>query len=141
MSPFEVRFAPGLATLPNDHSALRMAEGELRADLHEAGADVREIPVTMANTKGWQTDLVLSLSGPAAIAGAVQVFRVWMSRDRRRTLTVSRHERQDGSTEVTIRGDAVSDETLRVVLEQALNQAPPPEDPQSPTSAPGPKGP
>lgn len=140
MSPFEVRFAPGLAALPNDHSALRLAESELRADLHDAGADVREMPVTVANTKGWQTDLVLSLSGPAAIAGAVQVFRVWMSRDRRRTLTVLRRERQDGSTEVTIRGDAVSDETLRVVLEQALNQAPQPEDLQSDPPSPGSKG-
>lgn len=123
MSSSEVRFVPGLAALPKDHSALRMAESELRADLHEAGAEVREEPAHAAQTKGWQTDLVLSLGGPAAIAGAVKVFQVWLSRDRRRSLTVVRHERGSGTTEVTIRGDAISDETVRVALEKALGQA------------------
>ncbi|BCJ39936.1 hypothetical protein GCM10010168_27950 [Actinoplanes ianthinogenes] len=123
MSPVELRCVPGLAALPRDHSALLLAEGELRADLRAARISVRDKRVPAPDTKGWQTDLALSLSGPAGIAGVTAVFKAWLARDRRRSITVTRAEQPDGSTAVTITGDAVSDETVRLALERLLGPA------------------
>jgi hypothetical protein len=100
---------------PPPRSSLADLDGtpELRA----AGTEAR-----VANSKGTLTDLVIVLSGPSTVAGAVRIFHLWLSRDKRRSITLTRKLEGQPAMEIRIEGEAISEQAVRRAIEQ-ISQA------------------
>lgn len=119
MDDFFITVIPRLSTLSDDHSSSRDASSELVALLSETRAVAFQAPPTkIAEGKGSLQDIVVNVGGSGVTAGFVlQVLKLWLHRDRRRSL-VFRRTLENGSTvEVEVKGDSISDETLRKAIE------------------------
>ncbi|PTA42833.1 hypothetical protein C8054_28605 [Micromonospora sp. RP3T] len=113
----------GLGALRPGHPALDLAEEELRDELKTARLRTDEIRTPSTElTKGWLSELAADAGTPAAVAGLVRVIHLWLKRDRRRSLTLTR---PDG-TQVRIEGEAISEATVRDAVARALGE---PDDP------------
>jgi hypothetical protein len=113
-----------LAGIAPDHPAARAATAELISDLTAVPAlKAGERRTAEAETKGFSVDLVVSLGAPGAIVGLAQIIKAWLSRDRRRSLTVS--IRGDGGEKIiTIGGEQVSTAALSDALRAAVKVDP-----------------
>ena len=121
MNPSVIAVDPRVVGLDADHPAVLGAVEELRADLAELPGLVvaSESGAAKANTKGWQQDLLLDMSGAAAVLTSLApVLRVWLGRDRRRSLHLTRAAKGKPTVEIDIDGTAISDETIRAAIEQ-----------------------
>ena len=120
-SPFLVHVIPGLAEVDANHPALIDAADELEADLRiDAPSALADEAVATDGTKGLIQDLILNIGGSGAAGGlAVRALRIWLERDRRRSLKVV-HKSSDGAVlaEVELSGDGISTETLNRALSQ-----------------------
>jgi Effector Associated Constant Component 1 len=68
--------------------------------------------------KGAGVELIVSLGASGALAGLAQILHIWLSRDRRRTLTLS--IRREGTAKVVhIDGTNVSLDSITNALESA----------------------
>src|SRR5262249_24086188 len=120
---FWINVRPDLANLSAAHPASLAAAEELLADLDSTpelratGTEAR-----VANSKGTLTDLVIVLSGPSTIAGVVRILRLWLSRDRRRSITLTRKLEGQPAMEIRIEGEAISEQAVRHAIEQ-ISQA------------------
>lgn len=125
-----ITLVPGLSTLSPDDEPLQAATAELIADLR----DVDDVRVTeedrTASTghkgqstghKGQWQDLVLALGGPSVVAGVVSVFRLWLSRDRRRSLTLVATRPGEEPLRIEISGEHIAEETVRDAVLQLLD--------------------
>jgi hypothetical protein len=127
MAPVQVSL--NLAGLPPHHAAVLAALADFDADLRGAGAlraAFQQRPRDAPGTKGQFTDLVMTLTGPAVAAAAVHVLHRWLSRDKRRTVTLTMIVTDDlgeRRTVTTIEGDGVSVQAVRRAIER-LGQAP-----------------
>ncbi|ONK10587.1 hypothetical protein [Streptomyces sp. MP131-18] len=93
------------------HRALDEAAGPL---------DRRSEPVPGA--KGALADVVLHLTGPGIVAGAVAALAAWLKRDRGRSVRLT--WTVDGRRgELTVTGATIDNETLRSALEHGLRAA------------------
>ena len=85
----------------------------------------RDVPAE-GGSKGPLTELVISVSASGGAASLVKLVRIWLARDRRRSLkvTIQTTGTQATGTLMTyeISGDGVSDETLRHALEAAARR-------------------
>jgi hypothetical protein len=107
------------------HPAFRGAWGELLADLRVTlglraqERDVAAEPATMG--KGWETELIVGLTGTGTVTGFVQALKVWLGRDRRRSVTVTvRSGGQEASYEIA--GENISTGTLQAALDAAVHR-------------------
>jgi hypothetical protein len=103
------------------HPAWIASDEELRSDL----ADERYLRVDASGApttgdKGLAHDLFLGLGSPAAVAGAVRIFRLWLQRDRRRAAKVEIDNGKGKPVTVTVSTEAGSVELLQKALEDAL---------------------
>jgi hypothetical protein len=123
MENFTLTVVPRLLTLASDHSALRNAADELDELLRKIPSALVDPAVVIANTKGAAQDLIVSMGGTGISAGTVlQAFKMWLGRDRRRSLTLRRMLADGSVVETTVEGDDVSDETIRRAIE-SLDEA------------------
>jgi hypothetical protein len=102
------------------HPAFQGAVGELLADLRTVPAlraRERDVPAERGS-KGPLTELALSVSASGGMAALVRIVRIWLDRDRKRSLKVTVTTTKKTKT-YDISGDGVSVETLK----QALNAA------------------
>lgn len=102
------------------HSAFQTARAELLDDLGATPslrARERDVPAS-DGSKGTLIELVISVSASGGIASLVKIVRLWLSRDRRRSLKVTI---QTTGTQTTyeVSGDDISVETLHAALEAA----------------------
>ena len=108
-----------------DHSAAQIAREELLkvlADFPELRATQRAVK-SSSLAKSLISELVLSVTTSGSLAALVRVARLWLGRDRHRTLKVT--VRADGKeTTYDITGDNVSIDTLRHALEAAVQPDP-----------------
>jgi hypothetical protein len=107
------------------HTAFQKAWGELLADLRAAPglrAQERDVAAEAAKQgKGWETELIVGLTGTGTVAGLVQALKIWLGRDRRRSVTVTeRSGGQEVSYEVT--GENISIGTLQAALDAAVQR-------------------
>ncbi|MEV8395188.1 MULTISPECIES: hypothetical protein [unclassified Streptomyces] len=80
----------------------------------------RSAPVP--GTKGAFSDVVLHLTGPGIVAGAVAALAAWLKRDRGRSLRLT--WTVDGRRgEFTVTGTTIDNDTLRSALEHGLRAA------------------
>lgn len=116
MAIVELIVHPQLAGLAPDHPAAEAALGELLADL-------RDVPTLTATQhghpapgqKGVASDLVIALGTSGAVGGLVRVVHLWLQRDQRRSLKITRNV-DGGQHIVKIEGDNISTE----IISQAL---------------------
>ncbi|WP_143203971.1 effector-associated constant component EACC1 [Streptomyces kebangsaanensis] len=120
MEPSKLEVVPGLASLTDDHPAVLGAIGELTSMLRDEPDIVAESSFpAVSGAKGMLPSILVELVGSSVAVGAVvRVFRLWLQRDRRRSIRL-RRTLPDGSViEQEVSGVAISDQTLRAALEQ-----------------------
>jgi hypothetical protein len=107
------------------HTAFQGAWGELLADLRATPGLRAQERDTAAETamkaKGWETELIVGLTGTGTVTGLVQALKLWLGRDRRRKVTVTvRSGDQEASYEIT--GENISTGTLQAALDAAVQR-------------------
>jgi Effector Associated Constant Component 1 len=107
------------------HPAFQGAWGELLADLRAIPglrAQERDVATEPAmKAKGWETELIVGLTGTGTVTGLVQALKLWLGRDRRRSVTVTvRFGGQDVSYEIA--GENISTGTLQAALDVAVQR-------------------
>ena len=73
-----------------------------------------------AGTKGGWEQIFITVSSSAAV---VRLFRLWLQRDRRRSITVEIESEQDEAVTLTVNGEAVSLDALQRAVDAALKQS------------------
>jgi hypothetical protein len=102
----------GFAGIKLDHPAAQAGIGELVADLQsEAALMVQEGTVAESGWKGAPIELVVSLGAPGTLAALARIVKLWLGRDRRRSIILSVRNGPEG-TVITIEGEQVSVDTL-----------------------------
>ncbi|GAA2646769.1 effector-associated constant component EACC1 [Paractinoplanes durhamensis] len=120
----DVSIALAVLDLPTDHSAVRSAGAEFdqfARDIPELAGLLRRDGAAAPGVKGPWSDLLVSLTGPAAVAGFVRLANLWLHRDKRRSLTLTDETVVDGKVQtrtVTLSGENLSEETVRQAVEQ-----------------------
>ncbi|WP_208565733.1 effector-associated constant component EACC1 [Micromonospora antibiotica] len=119
---------PGLSTLTATDEPLQRATSELIVDLREVvGLRVTEEDTPGTGHKGGMNDLVIALGGPSVVAGVVTVVRLWLSRDRRRSLIVRSARPGEEPVWIEITGDNIAERTVHETVQRLLG-APDPLD-------------
>jgi hypothetical protein len=114
----------GFAGIELDHPAAQAGIGELVADLQSAAElTVREGAVAGSGWKGASIELIVSLGAPGTLAALVRIVKLWLGRDRRRSIILSVRNGPEGAV-ITIEGEEVSVDTLTDALNSiaTLNQ-------------------
>jgi hypothetical protein len=113
---------PGLPGLSPGDDPLQLATMELIGDLREAGLPAAEDGPASPGSKGTLSDLAVTIGGSTAAAGAlVRIVNLWLHRDRRRSLTITR-DTGDGNPEIIeIKGEAISDRTVHEAVQKLID--------------------
>ena len=113
---------PKVLGLPPTHAASLTAMEDFIAYVHES-PDVDKLPEFQhgtAGAKGSWEQIVLSVGSPAAI---VAICRLWLQRDRKRSLHVKLESNDLPSMEITVEGDNISLKSLEQAIESSLRSA------------------
>jgi Effector Associated Constant Component 1 len=120
MATVEASLEVGLTRVASDHPATQAAAADLWADLGSAQElRVRERHAADPGTKGAAVDIVVALGTSGSIGAFVKIIQLWLSRDRRRSLTVS-VVRGAEETVIKVDGDPVSIDTLADALDSVV---------------------
>ena len=116
MATTEASINVRLAGIGLEHPAAQVAIAELLADLRQAPKlPVREFEASSEGVKGGSLEILVTLGTSGAIASLVQIVKIWLARDRRRSLVVSVRNRADG-VDINIEGDQISVAALTQAL-------------------------
>lgn len=109
-----------LAGIGPEHPAAQTASGELLADLARVPRlHAREDVTSVEGDKGGSLEVLVTLGTSGTIAGLVQVVKLWLNRDRRRSLRVSVRNTADGST-IELEGEEISVAALTEALSSTI---------------------
>ncbi|PTA47509.1 hypothetical protein [Micromonospora sp. RP3T] len=126
MPPARIILLPGLSTLTPDDEPLQAATAELVMDLREVdGLRATEEGTPVIGHKGQWTELVIALGGPSVVAGAVTAMRLWLSRDRRRSLTLTAWRADEHPLRIEISGDNIAERTVHEAVQRLLSETGP----------------
>ena len=115
-----------IAGLDRGHPTALAALDELLSDLKSASEmRVAQRYVSNRGDKGAWAELTVSLGSTSTIAAFVRIARLWLERDRHRSLTISISEHETGKI-INITGERISVESLTEALKAA--ERPPRED-------------
>ena len=108
MAPTEANINVRLAGIGLGHPAAQAAIAELQADLRRAPQlRAREYEASSEGVKGGSLEVLVTLGTSGAIASLVQIVKLWLTRDRRRSLVVSVRNTADG-VDINIEGEQIS---------------------------------
>jgi hypothetical protein len=121
----EINVDADIRGIDRAHPAFQRAWGELLADLRATPglrAQERDLTAeTATRAKGWETELIVGLTGTGTVTGLVQALKIWLSRDRRRSITVTvRSDGQEASYEIA--GENISTGALQAALDVAVQR-------------------
>lgn len=119
----ELRLVPGVDGLDKSHHASGQAAEEFYTDmlcLPGVAITERDVETTVSATKGMLQQLVAAPESASAAWAVVKLVKLWLSRDRRRTLTIT--VSRPGHEPVTIQasGDSISVQALDSAIHDAL---------------------
>jgi hypothetical protein len=103
-----------------DDPGWRQQLGALHRALVDAEIDIHLRAEPVDGEKGGVTELVLTLGTSGAISAAVAVIQNWLSRERRRQVTVTIDD--GGPVTYSVDGASASDTTIKEILVAALAQ-------------------
>jgi hypothetical protein len=103
------------------HTSIQKVWAELRRDLREVpGLRVEERGLRGEGpSKGWETEIIAALTATGTITGFVNVLKLWLGRDRRRSIKVTMRTGGE-ETVYDISGENISVDTLRDALQAAV---------------------
>ncbi len=121
----EVTVDADIRGIDRAHPAFQGSWGELLTDLRATPglrAQERDVAAEPAmKGKGWETELIVGLTSTGTVTGLVQALKLWLGRDRRRSVTVTvRSGGQEASYEVA--GENISTGTLQDALDAAVRR-------------------
>jgi hypothetical protein len=103
-----------------DDPGWRQQLGTLHRALVDAEIDIHLRAQPVDGDKGGVTELVLTLGTSGAISAAVTVLQTWLSRERRRQVTVTIDDGNHPVTTYTVDGTSASDTTIKEIMVAAL---------------------
>jgi len=118
--PLEVRVEPRNDDYHVDDDRWRDQVATLYSELHTQ-VDTVQRGHPVEGSKGAVDELVVALGSAGAFTAAVSCFRAWLRRDRSRRLDV-RWEENGVEHFVTLTGDAIDVESVRIVARAAAIQ-------------------
>lgn len=119
MTTLDASLAVHVGAARADHQAVLAAAADLRADLGRLPQlNTRECDTSEHGTKGAVAELVVTIASSSSLAALAKIIRLWLSRDRRRSLTVS-FQKDGKETVVKVDGDPISTENLNRALSAA----------------------
>jgi hypothetical protein len=102
----------------DDHPAFRAQVAMLETELLHGVDGARRVSRSVPGTKGGVEEVVVALGQAGVLTMTVEMLRVWLHRDRARSLEISWTEA--GETQrVTVRGEAIDTDVLKPVAEAA----------------------
>jgi hypothetical protein len=106
-----------LAGLTLDHPAAQAATVELLTDLRgEPNLRTRQQDrAAESGAKGAATEIIVSLATSGSLASLARILQVWLSRDRRRSLTVALRETPDGKV-ISVEGEKITADVLAAAI-------------------------
>jgi hypothetical protein len=117
----EVAIDVGIRGVNPAHTAVQGAWAEIREDFRAVpGLKVEERSLPGEDAfKGWETEVIAALTATGTVTGFVNVLKIWLGRDRRRSITAK--VRTDGAETVyEITGEKISVDALRDALKAAV---------------------
>ena len=119
--PFEVEVEPRNDEYHTDDDGWRNQVATLYSELHEQVDNTVRRGYPVEGSKGAVDQLVVALGSAGAFSAAVGCFRAWLRRDRGRRLDV-RWEENGVEHFVTLTGDAVDAESVRMIARAAARR-------------------
>ena len=122
MTETDARIVLRLAGLTLDHPAAQAAVEELLTDLtSEPGLRARQQDGSAdAGAKGAATEIIVSLATSGSLASLARILQVWLSRDRRRSLTVAIRQTPDGKV-ISVEGEKISSDVLATAIKSVAS--------------------
>lgn len=119
----KLQVVPSMEGLDKGHPASEMAISEFNAHLHELSSikiEERDAEVAWPGSKGALEHLTLDPEGAAAAWAVVRMAKLYLSRDRRRSLTVTIDRPGHEPQTITASGDSVSVGALERAIHDAF---------------------
>jgi hypothetical protein len=111
----EIELVAANSELTNDDPDWEAQVQVLLGDLEEHVGHVKHQPVpSEPGKKGAITAIILALGSAGVFTAAVEVFKSWLGRDKKRSIRIKK-----GKNELTITGDNISEEMLKKALDVA----------------------
>jgi len=123
----QVEIWPDVKGLAKGHPARSDATDELVRDLQEIpGIGLQESSAITepGSGKGGLQDLVLAPGTASAAWAVVKIIKLWLARDRRRTINISITRPGEQAMVVEASGENLSHQTLESVMREALSAYP-----------------
>jgi hypothetical protein len=125
---FELRVLPGMDGLSRGHPAANQAAEEFYADIRTlSGVAIKERDEAgppQPGDKGVLQQVLLSPESASAAWAVVKVVKLWLSRDRRRTLTVKVNRPGREPLTIEASGDSISMQALEGAVHVAVGADP-----------------
>jgi hypothetical protein len=116
-----VRVEIGLAGLERGHPATQLAAEEFWYDVGaEPTLTVEDTGGPLTGTKGVEQVLTVVLTSPVAMYSLVKIVKLWLGRDRDRSVSVSFDSPEGAASTVTVDGEKISIDLLEKALHEAL---------------------
>lgn len=119
----KLQVAPSVEGLDKGHPALEAAIDEFNTDLRGLSGikiEERDAEAARPGSKGALQHLILDPEGAAAAWAVVRMAKLYLSRDRRRSLTVTIDRPGHEPQTITASGDSVSVEALERAIHDAF---------------------
>jgi hypothetical protein len=121
LSTVDVTVQLKIAGLSDDHSAFQAATREFASDARQMrDVTLKERDVGSPGGKGFLQEFALIPSGPSAAWAVVQLVKLWIGRDRRRSIQVTIKRPGKEPIVVEASGDSLSQQTLDKAIHDAL---------------------
>jgi hypothetical protein len=121
MTMTEIAIDVGIRGVDPAHPAVQWARVEIYQDFRRVpGLRVEERDLRGEGSfKGWETELIAALTATGTITGFVNVLKLWLGRDQRRSLKVTVRT-IDEEKVYEISGENISVDALRDAIEAAV---------------------
>jgi hypothetical protein len=102
----------------DDHPAFRAQVATLETELLHGVDGAQRVSRSVPGTKGAVEEVIVALGQAGVLTMTVEMLRVWLRRDRSRSLEIVWTEGGETQT-VTVRGEAIGTDVLKPVAEAA----------------------
>jgi Effector Associated Constant Component 1 len=105
-----------------DDDRWREQVADLVHDLRVETGTVQHVRVPVPGTKGTLDELVLSLGSAGAFTAAVDMLRIWLGRDKTRSVELTYRDREGRSQRLNVSSTNATDETLSPIISAVAHQ-------------------
>lgn len=118
----DVSLAPQSSRYDETDDRWRDQVADLAHDLRVETESLRAEHTPVPGTKGTAVELVLALGEAGAFTTALEVMRVWLARDKTRSIKLSYRDRAGHRHQLTVAATNATEQTLAPVIEAVAQQ-------------------